>query len=193
MVQMSQKQRLLIFAKYPEAGRVKTRLAKRVGAAKAAQLYRDMVTTVVAKTKPDAASFERILYYDPPERSEAFQDWLPFLQQQPQRGDDLGERMSNALEESLQTAAHTVIIGTDCIDIDSEVVTSAFAALLDHDLVLGPATDGGYYLIGCRAASPALFAGIAWSTPSVLEQTLQRAQQLELQVHLLDPLSDIDF
>ena len=193
MAQMSQKQRLLIFAKYPEAGRVKTRLAARVGAAKAAQLYRDMVTTVIAKTEPYANSFERTLYYDPPEREAAFRQWLPITSQRPQRGDDLGERMHTAFKEVLQGDGHAVLIGTDCIDIDTKVVTAAFAALADHDLVLGPATDGGYYLIGCKATWPELFAEIAWSTPTVLQQTLQRAEQLGLQVQLLDPLSDIDF
>jgi uncharacterized protein len=111
----------------------------------------------------------------------------------PQGKGDLGARMSGAFRDALSRGAgRVVLVGTDCPGLDSSVMRAAFAALRRKDLVLGPATDGGYWLIGLRRPAPALFADISWSTNSVLAQTRDRAQSLGLSVKTLDPLPDVD-
>ncbi len=100
--------------------------------------------------------------------------------------------MCRAFKTSLIKGSKAIIIGTDCVDVDLELVTQAFSELSHNDLVLGPACDGGYYLIGCKHVYPELFCDVAWSTDQVLEQTLLRADQLQLKVKLLPMLDDID-
>jgi len=110
-----------------------------------------------------------------------------------QRGADLGERLAAAFAELLAgPAGRAVAIGADCPDLGPGVLREAFAALGDHDLVLGPARDGGYYLIGLRQRAPALFQGVSWGTDQVLSQTLERAERDALRVGLLGVLDDID-
>ncbi len=184
--------RLLLFAKYPEPGLVKTRLAAEVGPETAARLYRDMVEEVVRVTQPSAKEYERVLYIDPPEKREAFQGWFPELALAVQRGDDLGERLAHACEESLRACNRVAIIGTDCIELDAALIGQAFASLAENDLVIGPARDGGYYLIACKKMHRELFTGIPWSTERVLEETCTRANDLGLTVHQLPLLSDYD-
>lgn len=108
-------------------------------------------------------------------------------------GADLGERMSNAFEIVLgNDSGKAVIIGSDCPEMSTEVLEEAFRALDASDVVLGPATDGGYYLLGMRRFVPELFRDKQWSTPSVLTDTLSDAQRLGLSVRLLPALSDLD-
>lgn len=183
---------LVIFAKYPEAGKVKSRLAQTIGGANAASAYKTMVEIVVRNTKPCNGEYERVLYYDPPELREKFQSWLQMSHQQPQSGDNLGDRMKKALSQALTEAKLAVLIGTDCIDVDRSLILKAFQELEEADLVLGPAKDGGYYLIGCKQVYPELFIGIDWSTECVLSQTLQIAKNSNLYVSLLPELEDID-
>lgn len=111
----------------------------------------------------------------------------------PQCAGDLGERLSGAASSALSAgAAKVVLIGTDCPGISEDILAAAFASLEDDDLVLGPATDGGYYLLGLRQMAPQLFVGIPWSTDAVLRDTLDIARSLHLRVHLLPALPDID-
>ena len=110
-----------------------------------------------------------------------------------QRGADLGERMLNALtllREELGEAG--IIIGSDCLDLDTSLLHAAARALDDSELVLAPAVDGGYVLIGCRRADHGLFAGVDWGGPRVLRQTLANARELGVDVHQLATLRDID-
>lgn len=185
-------QKLLIFAKYPEAGQVKSRLAQTIGADKAALAYKTMVELVVRNTQPCNGEYAQVLYYDPPESREKFWSWLHMSDLEPQSEGDLGERMKKALSQALVEAQHAVLIGSDCIDVDRALILKAFQELAKADLVLGPATDGGYYLIGCKRVSSALFRRIDWSTDRVLSQTLRIAKALQLQVALLPELEDID-
>ena len=186
------KNHLLIFAKYPEPGRVKTRLARQIGFEKAARLYQTMVETVVQKTAPRNGDYRRFLYFDPPERKGDFQQWFPFLQMQPQREGDLGDRMTSAIRESLESAAERVIvIGSDCMEIDGVLIEGAFFRLDQADVVVGPATDGGYYLIGMKKLYD-LFTDIPWSTDRVFDETIRRANEFNLRVAVLPTLSDID-
>lgn len=184
--------KLLIFAKYPEAGRVKSRLARTIGALPAALAYKSMVEIVVKSTKPHNGEYTQVLYYDPPESREKFQSWLQISDQRPQSGGDLGERMKQALSQTLTEPGYAVLIGTDCMDVDRSLILKAFQELAEADVVLGPAKDGGYYLIGCKREHPELFTGIDWSTERVFAQTFQIAEKLKLRVSCLPPLEDID-
>ena len=110
-----------------------------------------------------------------------------------QQGDDLGERMAQALADALAGGAErAILIGTDCPLMSASYVAQAEAALASADVVLGPAEDGGYVLIGCSRAAPEIFRGIEWGTNRVLEQTLKSAAQAHLRVTLLDTLWDVD-
>ena len=183
---------LVIFVKYPEAGRVKSRLAQTIGAAQAALAYKTMVEIVVRNTKPCDGEYAQVLYYDPPELRENFQSWLQMSHIEPQSGGDLGERMKQAFSHALAEARQAVLIGTDCIDIDHHLILETFQRLAKSDLVLGPAKDGGYYLIGCKQVYPEIFTGIDWSTERVFSQTLEIAEKLKLRVASLPILEDID-
>lgn len=183
---------LLIFAKYPEPGRVKTRLARRIGLEKAARLYQTMVETVVQKTIPQNGEYYRQLYFDPPERGADFQKWFPFLDMKPQAEGDLGRRMAAAIGDSFKKGVQKVIVvGSDCVDIDRTLVCDALSRLDQSDLVIGPAADGGYYLIGVKNFHD-LFTGIPWSTDRVFAETIRRANEFNLRVAVLPTLSDID-
>jgi rSAM/selenodomain-associated transferase 1 len=184
--------KLLIFARYPEAGHVKSRLARAIGEAKAASAYKTMVEIVVKNTKPCNGEYERILCYDPPSFREKFQSWLPIRHLEPQSGCNLGEKMKQAFSQALAETEQAVLIGTDCIDVNRSLILKAFQELEKADLVLGPAKDGGYYLIGCSRVYPELFSGIDWSTERVFSQTLRGAEQRNLRVSCLPPLTDID-
>lgn len=184
--------KLLIFAKYPEAGQVKSRLARTIGATKAVLAYKTMVENVVRNTQPCNGEYAQVLYYDPPESKEKFQSWLQMDHQQPQSGGDLGERMKKALSQALAESKYAVLIGTDCIDVDRSLILKAFDDLVKTDLVLGPARDGGYYLIGCSCVYPELFTGIDWSTEHVFSQTLRVTEKLKLRVSCLPQMEDID-
>jgi hypothetical protein len=122
------------------------------------------------------------------------QSWLGTSVIYRQQGDgDLGRRMAIAFQTALEAGKQrVVVIGTDCPDLKAEVMVKAFHALEQHDLVLGPAQDGGYYLIGLCRLIPELFTGISWSTAEVLQQTMSIAQRLELAVAYLPRLSDVD-
>ncbi|MBI2346103.1 MAG: TIGR04282 family arsenosugar biosynthesis glycosyltransferase [Deltaproteobacteria bacterium] len=187
--------RLILFAKYPTPGHVKSRLAAAIGAERAAVLYKEMVETVVCRTDPatDCAGYERTLCFDPPNRAADFKRWLPQIHdQRPQGSGDLGRRMCSALQECFTDNSRLCIIGTDCVELYSSVIRQAFDQLDAHDLVIGPATDGGYYLLGMNHLIPELFEGIAWSTDLVFAQTIAAAEHLQLQVAVLQTLTDID-
>jgi uncharacterized protein len=184
---------LCIFARAPVLARVKTRLAAALGdhAALAAHV------TLVESSLDRLAHVEGLvteLWLDdaahPAARRWSARWGLPLCQQ---AGSDLGERMNGALEACLARGAAGIVVGTDCPDIDAAYVTQAAAALNDHDLVLGPAEDGGYGLIGARRRVPEeVFAGIAWGTPAVLEQTLEQARAAALTVACLPTIWDVD-
>ena len=183
---------LLIFAKYPEPGKVKTRLARQVGAECAATLYEEMAEEVARKTIPKNNTYKRILYFDPPEKRTEFESWLSIDGYQPQEGNNLGERLTHAVSQSLKESEKIIVIGTDCVEFDHILIEESFQKLDTVDLVIGPAKDGGYYLIGFKKIYPELFQNIPWSTEQVFKETLKKAQALDLTTHLLPELSDID-
>lgn len=186
---------LLIFVKYPEPGKVKTRLAATIGAELAAQLYQEFVRQTFELTLQSqvAARFVTFTPVDKePELKKLFPGpWQWFPQE---NSPNLGVRIQRAIQHVQQQGYSQVItIGTDSPSLPAEYLDQAAAALMQHDLVLGPATDGGYYLIGLKNNAPVeLFSGIDWSTEHVLRQTLQRAGQLRLSVQQLPIWYDVD-
>jgi len=185
---------LLIFVKYPEPGKVKTRLAATVGAELAAQLYQEFVQQTF-KLAQQCRLAARFVTFTPAEKERDLKilfpgPWQWFPQE---NSPDLGIRIQRAIQYVQQQGYSQVItIGTDSPSLSAEYLEQATTALLHHDLVLGPATDGGYYLIGLKNAPPELFTGIDWSTEQVLRQTLQRAEQLRLSVYQLPVWYDVD-
>lgn len=193
---------LLVFAKVPEPGRVKTRLAGELGAEGAADLYRRMGRMVVDRVR--AGPWRTVVCFDPPGGRREVLDWLGGdgdLECRPQEEGDLGARMEEAFAGAFAAApggageGPVVIVGTDAPGVEEGLVLEAFRALERRggpDLVLGPATDGGYYLLGLRGPAARLFREIPWSTDRVLDLTLERARDMGLGWELLRPLSDVD-
>ena len=183
-----------IFAKYPEPGRAKTRLIPALGPQGAAALHEQLVRhtlngvgELLALREVDAQIWTAGA--DPRAFADRFGTPLPCIAQ---RDGDLGQRMLAAFREMLRASRFGVIIGTDCPDLSAGLLTLAFDALHTADVVLGPASDGGYYLIGLKRPVPALFENVEWSTSTVLARTLERASALGLSVRLLPTLSDVD-
>lgn len=186
-------QHLIIFTRYPEPGKTKTRLIPVLGSLGAANLQRQMTdyTLSQAQALQNSASIE-VRFADG--NLQLMQEWLGCgVLYQSQGEGDLGVRMVRSLFDSFNHhATQVVIIGTDCPDADSQILTQAFAALQNFDMVLGPALDGGYYLIGLSRYIPELFVNINWGTAEVLQQTLNIANKLNISYFCLPTLSDID-
>lgn len=184
---------LIVFVKEPRPGAVKTRLAAVLGDERAAQLYRTLAEEEIRRTAPARDEYERLFFFTPAESRPALERWLPGETLLPQEGNDLGARMSNAFDTAFRRVARrAAIIGTDVPWVSRELVREALLALDDHEVVVGPARDGGYYLLALDRPQPALFEGIEWGTPSVLSATAERAAVLGLRLSVLEGLSDID-
>jgi uncharacterized protein len=185
---------LAVFVKAPVAGRVKTRLAAKIGAQAAADLYRALGRSTVSACLGE--TYQTAVWFTPSRARRLVRGWLddlPVAEYRAQRAGILGSRLSAAFRHHFQVGAtRVVLIGSDCPGIDAALVSRAFGSLSEHDLVLGPAHDGGYYLIGLRRPEPRLFRGVDWSTDAVLAQTLSRAARLKLHSALLPRLRDID-
>jgi uncharacterized protein len=186
---------LIIFTRYPEPGKVKTRLIPALGAVGAATLHQQMAQHTLGQARALRQTRPLSIQVCFTGGSVAqMQEWLGTdVEYQVQPTGDLGDRMISAFKSAFcKGYKSTVIIGTDCPDLSTAVMQECFNALRRQDLVLGPALDGGYYLIGMRRLFPEFFTGIAWSTSEVLGETLVIAQQLNLIPILLPYLGDID-
>jgi len=190
--------RLLIFSRYPIPGKAKTRLIPVLGAVGAAQLNRQMTEATIA-TAQTAELFKtksagKITVHFTGAELTSFQTWLgPKLQYVAQPSGDLGQRMESAFNDTFTpNGKYTIGIGTDIPGISPELLDQAGEELNRHDVVLGPATDGGYYLIGMSSFHPELFANIDWGTAQVYQQTLAICTRLDLKVATLPMLNDID-
>jgi len=185
------KNRILgIFAKQPLPGMVKTRLCPPLTPEQAADLYRVSLQETVTRMGSLSGCDLAICY-------SGDKDWFattfPGVMLIPQCGRDLGERLASCLSDWLAAGYEAaLLIGSDAPDLPLERIEQAFSALEDADLVLGPAIDGGYYLVGEASQHPQLFQQISWSTGKVLEQTLAKASQLGLSSVLLEPWDDLD-
>ena len=187
-------QALGIFVKAPIPGRVKTRLAGELGPRGAAEVYRRIGRQVV--TAAVGPGYRTTVWFTPRREGRLVREWLDSVDMvafRPQVGTGLGARLTAAFAREFRAGARrVVVIGSDCPGVDARVVREAFGALGEWDLVLGPALDGGYYLIGLAAPAPGLFRGIAWSSDAVTSQTLARASALGLSHQALLPLRDVD-
>lgn len=179
---------LLVFVKNPIAGQVKTRIARTVGAAKAVEIYEHLL--VYTQQLVQQFPGQVVVYYG--DFINPDDGWNAYQKRQ-QIGADLGERMLHAFREKFVTGASTVlIIGSDCFDITPEHLRQALAALDRVDVVIGPATDGGYYLLGMKQLQPFLFENMPWSQPELGQLTELAILQQGLTFAKLDELSDID-
>ncbi|GAA4360997.1 TIGR04282 family arsenosugar biosynthesis glycosyltransferase [Hymenobacter saemangeumensis] len=183
---------LLIFARRPVLGRVKTRLAAGIGDAAALAVYRELLA-LTYQAVANAGAPATVWLADAQVAVNAPLPEWPGLPWQPQPEGDLGQRMETAFATAFAAGAGKVaIIGTDCPGLKAGHLQQAFELLETHDLVLGPATDGGYYLLGTRRLQPELFRQKEWSTDQVLAATLADAKRLGLSVALLPELTDVD-
>ncbi|MGH7536703.1 MAG: TIGR04282 family arsenosugar biosynthesis glycosyltransferase [Gemmatimonadales bacterium] len=184
---------LIVFAKAPEAGRVKTRLARELGEAGALAAYRELGTVVIGAAA-GVSDCETVIAFTPPDREGLVRAWLgggPRYEPQPEG--DLGARMLGAIAARFAAgAAKVVLIGTDCPGVGSALLKTAFARLDQADAVFGPAADGGYYLVGMTRPIPELFRGIPWSTGATMAVTLERAATARVEVAMLEERRDID-
>jgi len=179
---------LIIFAKNPGYGKVKTRLAATVGHDRALEVYRALLAHT-AKITQNVNASKTVFYSDFVEYNDI---WDGHYFNSVQRGGDLGERMANAFLEVLREQRQVVIIGTDCAELDEQTITQAFLHLTNNDVVVGPAVDGGYYLLGVKEFYPWLFSDIRWSTNTVFVETVRRCRQHRLRYHILPVLHDVD-
>jgi hypothetical protein len=182
---------LIIFVKAPRVGQVKTRLAATIGAEAACAAYRQIVETLFSHL----SSFAEVeLRFMPDDAGEEIKPWLhDGWWMRPQGQGDLGMRLQRAFAEAFQKEAQrAVIIGSDCPEVEATDIREAWTALDDYELVLGPATDGGYWLIGLCHEQAMLFENMPWSSDRVLRETLARAQSAGLSARLLRRLSDVD-
>ncbi|MEZ6013862.1 MAG: TIGR04282 family arsenosugar biosynthesis glycosyltransferase [Planctomycetota bacterium] len=189
-------ERLIVMAKRPALGRAKTRLARDVGPERALQLAQAFLVDTLGKvaalvhTRPTVRAQ---IAYAPEDAGRWFEAQAPWAEHTPQSDGDLGHRMEAALAAAFADgAARCVVIGTDAPHLAADTLAAAFDALRGADVCLGPARDGGYYLIGLTAPQPTLFRGVPWSTDTVLEITLRRAAAAALRARLLPVESDID-
>jgi rSAM/selenodomain-associated transferase 1 len=184
------KKTLLIFAKNLIHGEVKTRLASTVGHDKAMTVYEQLIAHTIETTKH--LSVDKTVFYS--KRIELEDAWdNKIYEKNIQTGNDLGDKMKNAFATVFGNRnKKLVIIGTDCPDLNASVIMNAYVYLEDHDIVIGPASDGGYYLLGMKKLHPRLFEKIDWSTEKVLAQTLKICESSNLSTFLLPELSDID-
>jgi uncharacterized protein len=196
----SHRDRLIIFTRYPQPGKTKTRLIPALGAEAAAQLQKQLTEHTLSQvqqliaTQPISAEIWFASSESPALGKRLMQAWLGdswVYRLQSEGG--LGDRMAQALLTAFADGMYkAVVIGTDCPGLDAQRLRAAFAALDRHDLVLGTATDGGYYLIGMRQFYPELLVGIDWGTDRVFQQTIAIANRLGLNTAALEPLTDID-
>ena len=187
--------RILIFAKAPIPGEVKTRLIPTLGAARAAGLQTTLIENTVTKAV-DSQLAPVQLWCSPDARHPVFRHYHESagVELHVQQGGDLGERMRNALDHVLATSSHAVLIGCDCPEMSVAYLDKALQSLeAGAPAVLGPAHDGGYVLIGLRKPNRSVFDDIAWGTSEVLQQTRDRLSLLGWSWKELEPLRDLDW
>ncbi len=186
---------LILFIKYPSPGAVKQRLAQHIGNKRAAEIYKIISEMVLNKITPEGTEEYVVeICFSPEEDEQLIRQWLAEYDHfHPQQGRDLGERMLKAFERAFGNGyKRIVLIGSDCPDISREIILKSFILLHEKQVVLGPAYDGGYYLIGLREPVSKLFCNIDWGTANVLNQTCEKINEADLSFELLPKLRDID-
>lgn len=184
------KRLLIIFYRNPELGKVKSRLAATIGEERALAIY----LLMAAHTRSIAllTQVDRMVYYS--EFTDTEDSWgNKDFQKRLQAGADLGEKMKNAFEESFRSGYDSIcIVGTDCLELTESILKKAYEILDREDAVVGPAADGGYYLLGMSRFIPGLFSNKKWSTSSVCRDTMEDLQRLHCSYQVLPVLRDID-
>ena len=188
------RQCILFFTKWPQAGQVKTRLSKDIGAERGTRLYALFVEDLAQTLKRSDAQI--ICCFHPAEREEAFRRWLGSrFRYLPQEGQGLGERLEHAFVHAYSLGYdRVVVIGSDSPDLPTSLLDRALESLVRHDAVIGPSDDGGYYLIGFHVNTFCLsvFRHIEWSTEHVFEQTLRHLNETEATLQVLPQWQDVD-
>jgi len=183
-----------VFVRVPLPGQVKTRLAPGLGIVGACELYRAMVTDILANLKD--CGFPVYLFHDGTDSRDLPGEWLQAASSVvAQTGDSLGEKMASAFEQCFaENVDKVVLVGSDIPGLDSGIMITAAAALAERDVAIAPAADGGYCLIALKPESyqSGIFAAVPWSTGQVLRVTLERCEHYKLEVELLATLQDID-
>ena len=192
-------QTILLFTRYPRPGKCKTRLLPEYSLEEAMNIHRQLVACSDKTIRNYIAQYNSTTYhvYYTGASVKEMTHWLGNQHFHKQQGHTLDERMADAFSATLHNAERCLLMGSDCPDITPELLEEGFWALQNNDIVLGPAYDGGYYLIGLKQSLPAkqrehLFTNIPWGSDVVLKKTLERADKQQLQVHLLKKLHDID-
>jgi rSAM/selenodomain-associated transferase 1 len=175
---------LIIFSRAPALGKVKKRLAKDIGKEAALAIHNRLFQNTIDVVQKTEIPFA--VFYS--EQSKIASKHPSFIQ----KGEDLGKRMFNALTQLSHQSKKTCLIGSDCYDITSNDIAAAFKALNNCDIVIGPAADGGYYLIGMREPHPEIFMNISWGTSAVLEETINRCAEMDLKVSFISERNDVD-
>lgn len=178
--------KLIIFIKNPVKGKVKTRLAATIGDEKALEVYLKLIDYTLNLAK--SLNVEVNLFF-----SDLVISDYPFSKKHLQKGNDLGEKMKNAFEKCFDEGGKkVVIIGTDCAELTKEMIDEAFEKLNNNSVVIGPALDGGYYLLAMNQFYPDIFVGIEWSTSSVFDETKKIVDRKNISLAILPTLRDID-
>ncbi|MEO5892325.1 MAG: TIGR04282 family arsenosugar biosynthesis glycosyltransferase [Ferruginibacter sp.] len=184
------KEALIIFAKNPEMGKVKTRLAATIGNEAALAVYHQLLLHTVSAT--EYLPVDKFVFYSDFIQEEDVWTTEYYLKEL-QQGIDLGERMKNAFASIFQKGYEKIaIIGTDCPGVNAGIIMNAFAYLQYNDVAIGPAEDGGYYLLAMNKLHPEIFEGIRWSSGEVLKATISKCDALQLKHYLFPVLNDID-
>lgn len=186
---------LLVFVRAPEPGTVKTRLAAAIGHRAALAVYKRLAEHTMAEARALAAQDVEVrVHYAPAHAGGAVRAWLGGgLAYLPQSDGDLGERMEDAFARAFAGGAErAVIVGSDLPEVSASLLRRAFRLLDAHPAVIGPARDGGYYLLGLRRLIGGVFGGIPWSTPAVLAATLERFRAAGVEPVMLQELADVD-
>jgi rSAM/selenodomain-associated transferase 1 len=186
---MSAQNCLIIFTRKPEKGKVKTRLAKGVGEDKALDIYKFLLKRTAEATSKVKAE-RQVWYTDQPEKNDLWK--VDVFVKYSQIEGNLGDKMKYAFHQNFKKNFQKVlIIGTDLFDISNDLIENAFDQLDNNEVVIGPAQDGGYYLLGMRQFIPEVFESIKWSTEHVFQQTLQSIT--DKSVAVLEKKNDIDY
>ncbi len=185
------KKALIIFTKNPELGKAKTRLASTVGDESALRVYKALLHHTASFAKE--TKVDRFAFYSNEIGGDAYFD-SQYFNKVVQEGNDLGARMLHAFQYVFELGyEQAIIIGSDCYDLTSSKLHEAFSLLYHKDFVIGPALDGGYYLMGMRRLLPKLFKGKVWSTETVLDEAIADIENANMSYQKLEALSDIDY
>jgi len=181
------KKLLIIFVKNIKLGKVKTRLAKTVGKENAFKVYKALVE--ITEVATSNINIDKRIYFSDTVIDEKWSKDHKTVQ----KGEDLGQRMSNAFKDGFDDGyTEIVLIGSDLPNITKNVINNGFNSLKLKEVVFGPAEDGGYYLVGMSKFHNCIFENKAWSTASLLEETLAELNQKKIDVSLIETLNDID-